>query len=256
MEFLTFLMLAVAMLSLLKFVTYDCGISLSKLFKKQESNIDDITKLIHKPTTTSKPEKTPDNVDTPYLYLNIYEGEKEIGDIMIYLYESDLPITTKNFKELCSSKNPKFGYKNCTFHRIIKDFMLQGGDFTNHNGTGGQSIYQHKFEDENFKYKNKKGTISMANSGPDTNGSQFFINTSDNHNLDNKHVVFGEVVEGMEVVEYLNTIKTGSKDLPETQIRINDCGRVWLEEEEKDDIVDTETTTDDKQKYTDYLKDT
>jgi peptidyl-prolyl cis-trans isomerase B (cyclophilin B) len=249
MEFLTFLMIGVGMLALLKFLTDDCGYSISSIFTKaDDQNIKEIVSVIT-PPPHAKPEepRTPDNVDTPYVFLNMYEGEKEIGDIVIYLYESDVPITTKNFKTLCETR-----YKNSTFHRIIKDFMLQGGDYTNHNGTGGASIYNGKFNDENFKYKNKKGTISMANAGKNTNGSQFFINTSDNHGLDGKHVVFGEVVEGMDVVEYLNNVSTGVKDVPNTSVRIRNCGRIWLEEKTKTD--EDEIDASDRKKYSEFLE--
>jgi len=237
------------MLALIKYLTHDCGLSVSSLFKRESSNMDDIVDIIQPPEIKEEVKPpTHSAVDTPYLFLNIYEDDKEIGDIVIYLYEDELPITTKNFKELCCSKSNDFGYKNSTFHRIIKNFMIQGGDFTNHNGTGGVSIYQRKFEDENFKYQNKKGTISMANAGPNTNGSQFFINTTDNHNLDGKHVVFGEVVEGMDVVAYLNNVKTETKDVPTKHVRINDCGRIWLEEKNND------KEADDKSKYTEFLE--
>lgn len=228
----TFIVVAVGLLALVKYLTVDCGYSFSSLIKKENSNIDEITNILKKQEELQEEQKPMDDVDTPYVFLNIYEDDKELGDIVIYLYEKDLPITTKNFKELCCSKEDGFGYKNCTFHRIIKDFMIQGGDFTNHDGTGGVSIYKRKFKDENFKYQNRKCTISMANSGQNTNGSQFFINTIDNHNLNGKHVVFGEVVEGMEIVEYLNNIQTSSNDRPNSSIRINNCDRIWLEEKD------------------------
>ena len=105
--------------------------------------------------------------------------------------------------------------------------MIQGGDFTNHNGTGGRSIYGEKFEDENFQIKHDKPyLLSMANSGPNTNGSQFFITTSETPHLDGKHVVFGEVIEGFDLVDKLNNTRTDMSDHPTDKIVISDCGNI------------------------------
>ncbi|KAM6923534.1 peptidyl-prolyl cis-trans isomerase D [Xenentodon cancila] len=153
------------------------------------------------------------------------------GRIILELFSDITPKTAENFRALCTgekgigkSTGKPLHFKGCLFHRIIKKFMIQGGDFSNHNGTGGESIYGEKFEDENFHYKHDKvGLLSMANAGPNTNGSQFFITTVPTPHLDGKHVVFGQVLKGMGVVKMLESIDT-KEDVPIKPCIIAECG--------------------------------
>ena len=174
------------------------------------------------------PEIKNDNVKTGenvFVYFDLAVEDQfktpGIGRVLIKLYNNTVPKTCKNFEQLCVMKK----YKDIDFHRVINNFMIQGGDITNNDGTGGGSIYGEKFEDENFKIKHTKpGLLSMANSGPNTNSSQFFITTTETPHLDNKHVVFGEVTKGMGYVHSIEKQVTDNNDKPVIRCYIKDCG--------------------------------
>jgi len=159
----------------------------------------------------------------PNVYFTVQIGNTYKGQIVFKLYDDVVPRTARNFRELATGQN-NYGYKGSGFHRVIPQFMLQGGDFTRHNGTGGKSIYGEKFADENFHLKHTKpGLLSMANAGPNTNGSQFFITTVVTSWLDGKHVVFGEVIEGLDVVKTIEGYGSPS-GAPTQKITIVDSG--------------------------------
>ena len=186
----------------------------------------------------NKPVEPPkeQNKENPVVFLDIKIGDKEAKRVEIELYKDKVPKTAENFRCLCTGeKGEKLHYKGSIFHRVIKNFMIQGGDFENANGTGGSSIYGKKFDDENFVYSlSREGLLAMANSGPNTNGSQFFITLKDCPWLNEKHVVFGQVLKGMDVVKEVEAVETDGQDKPKINVVIENCGEIKPEEKKEE----------------------
>ncbi|KAL8205199.1 hypothetical protein R6Q57_008750 [Mikania cordata] len=167
-------------------------------------------------------------------YLDISIGGELEGRIVVQVFSDIVPKTAENFRALCTGEKgvaPITGvplhYKGVHFHRLIKSSVIEGGDISTGDGTGGESIYGSTFEDENFQIKHeRKGMLSMANSGPNTNGSQFLITTTRTPNLDGKHVVFGKVVKGMGVVKSIEHVATDDNDRPVVDVIVENCGEI------------------------------
>jgi peptidyl-prolyl isomerase D len=189
----------------------------------QQNNIqqklnNEINNEINNKIKTNKP--IIENKKGTRVFFDLYIGKHPLGRIVILCYDDICPKTVDNFVSLS-----KIEYKGSIFHRVIKDFMIQGGDYENQDGTGGESIHGKTFEDENLSLKhNRKGLLSMANAGPNTNGSQFFITLGPCNHLDGKHVIFGEVIEGIKYVDMIGDLETNGDDRPIQDVTIYNCG--------------------------------
>ncbi|CAN6617540.1 peptidyl-prolyl cis-trans isomerase Cpr6p [Trichomonascus vanleenenianus] len=196
------------------------------------------------------------NPDRLYTYFDVVVGEEQ-SRIVFELFKDIVPKTAQNFYELCTNPETKLGtknvpltYKNSIFHRVIKNFMIQGGDITDADGTGGESIYGETFEDENLELKhNEPFLLSMANAGPDTNGSQFFITCADAPHLDGKHVVFGKVIAGKSVVRQIEEVTVGDNDRPLLDVKVADCGKI------ESDMIKVRAVDATGDKYEKYMRD-
>lgn len=167
----------------------------------------------------------------PIVFFDIEIGKQSAGRMKMELFADIVPRTAENFRQFCTGEFKKNGipqgYKGCQFHRVIKDFMVQGGDFEKNDGTGGFSIYGENFEDENHELKHTgPGLLSMANSGPHTNGSQFFITCAKCDYLDGKYVVFGRLIDGLLTLRKIENVPIGKNNKPKVPVTIVECGEI------------------------------
>lgn len=175
---------------------------------------------------------TVSNPGNPVVFFDITIGGQDVGRLKMELFADVVPKTAENFRQFCTGEYMKdgvpTGFKGATFHRVIKDFMIQGGDFVKGDGSGVCSIYGGiDFADENFKLKHEgPGLLSMANSGPNTNGCQFFITCAKCDFLDGKHVVFGKVVDGLLVMRKIENVPTGANNRPKLTVVVSQCGEM------------------------------
>ncbi|KAK6176298.1 peptidyl-prolyl cis-trans isomerase H [Patella vulgata] len=173
----------------------------------------------------------PSNPNNPIVFFDIKIGTVEAGRMKFELFADTVAKSAENFRQFCTGEHRRdgvpIGYKGAVFHRVIKDFMVQGGDFVKGDGTGMTSIYGGPFADENFKIKHTgPGILSMANSGKDTNGCQFFITCAKCDFLDNKHVVFGKIIDGHLVLRKIENVPTGPNNKPKIPVTISQCGEM------------------------------
>tara|TARA_B100001094_G_C18155521_1_gene786196 strand:+ start:1361 stop:2038 length:678 start_codon:yes stop_codon:yes gene_type:complete len=217
-----FIIIILVLFLLIKFLIF--GKELSLNLKKSIFNDNDNTKLeFYKNTEKNLKVKKNSNI---YFLIKI-DNDSNVYKLVFELFDDIVPKTCKNFRILSTKGIKHKSYKNSNFHRVIKDFMIQGGDIINGNGTGKISIYGNNFEDENFKIlHDREGLLSMANSGPNTNGSQFFITTNKASHLDNKHVVFGKIIKGIDIIKKIENLKTDNNDKPYNKVKIIDCGEI------------------------------
>lgn len=204
------------------------SVSFTSAFRIRTHRLGNVNAVNKRPILSPLQATNPETMARPKVFFDIAIGGAPAGRVEFTLFDDVVPKTAENFRSLCVGDKTVQGvnchFKNSIFHRIIPQFMCQGGDITNHNGTGGMSIYGRRFNDEAFTVKHTKpGLLSMANSGPNSNGSQFFITTVPCPWLDGKHVVFGEVTGGMDVVKKMEGCGTGSGRTVK-EVKIVDCG--------------------------------
>ncbi|KAF8900883.1 cyclophilin-like domain-containing protein [Gymnopilus junonius] len=202
-----------------------------KHFRSGVSNFEAAICSLLLTTTNHQPAATMSSTTRPIVFMDINIGETPAGRLKMELFSDIVPKTAENFRQLCTGEfrvnsRPQ-GYKGATFHRVVPNFMCQGGDFLKGDGTGSFSIYGDKFPDENFQEKHTgPGLLSMANSGPNTNGCQFFITTAKCDFLDGKHVVFGKVIDGMLTLRKIENVATGPNNRPKLVVKITECGEM------------------------------